>query len=57
MKKEKVLFLYGKVGYKEKAKVYCELHKCYLSKQQLFGKKFRCEKCKYGKLLYGKGVE
>lgn len=49
MKKEKVLFLYGKIGYKSKAKLYCDLHKCYLTKQQLYSKKFRCEKCKHKK--------
>ena len=49
MKREKVLFLYGKIKYKDKAKIYCTLHKCYLSKQQLFAKKFKCEKCKYKK--------
>lgn len=49
MKREKVLFLYGKINYKDKAKIYCDLHKCYLSKQQLFAKKFKCEKCKYKK--------
>ena len=49
MKREKVLFLYGKIAYKDKAVLYCDLHKCYLSKQQLFSKKFKCKKCKYKK--------
>ena len=47
MKRHRVLFLYGKLGYKDKAKLYCKLHKCYLNKQQLFSKNFKCEKCKY----------
>lgn len=49
MKREKVIFLYGKLGYKDKAKLYCSLHKCYLNKQQLFAKKFKCQKCKHKK--------
>ena len=53
MKKEKVMFLYGKLKYKNKAKYYCELHKCYLSRQDLFMKKFKCEKCKHKKELEG----
>ena len=47
MKREKVLFLYGKIGYKDKARLYCDLHKCYLNRQHLFTKKFKCERCKY----------
>lgn len=47
MKNEKVLFLYGKIGYKKKAELYCDLHKCYVNKRQLFEKKFRCKKCKH----------
>lgn len=49
MKNHKVLFLYGKLGLKSKAVLYCSLHKCFLNKQQLFGKNFKCEKCKYSK--------
>lgn len=49
MKNEKVLFLYGKVKYKNKAILYCGLHKCFLDKKQLFGKNFKCEKCKHSK--------
>lgn len=45
----KVLFLYGKLRSKKKAVLYCELHKCYLDKGQLFSKKFKCEKCKHKK--------
>ena len=48
-KKEKVLFLYGKLGAKHKAILYCSLHKCFIDKHQLFGKKFKCEKCKHRK--------
>lgn len=51
MKREKVLFLYGKIGYKDKAKYYCGLHKYYVSKKQLFAKKFKCKKCKHKKEL------
>lgn len=53
MKKEKVMFLYGKLNNKKRAKYYCELHKCYLSRQNLFTKKFKCEKCKHKKELEG----
>ena len=49
MKEQKVMFLYGKIGKKKKAKLYCDLHKCYVNKQQLFTKNFKCEKCKYKK--------
>lgn len=49
--KSKVLFLYGKLGKYNKAKYYCELHKCYLSQSNLYEKKFRCEKCKHKKDL------
>ena len=45
MKNEKVLFLYGKLRNKKKAIFYCELHKCYIDKQDLFSKNFRCKKC------------
>lgn len=48
-KQKKVLFLYGRLRHKNKAVLYCDLHKCYLDKQQLFSKKFKCEKCKYRK--------
>ena len=30
-----VLFLYGKMGYRKHAKLYCELHKCYVDIYQL----------------------
>ena len=49
MKNEKVLFLYGKVKYKNKAILYCGLHKCFLDKKQLFSKNFKCNKCKYSR--------
>lgn len=49
MKKEKVLFLYGKLRNKNKAILYCNLHKCYIDKHQLFEKKFKCKKCKHKK--------
>lgn len=53
-KKAKVLFLYGRLRHKNKAVLYCSLHKCYLDKQQLFSKKFKCEKCKHMKnVTYG----
>lgn len=44
-KPQKVLFLYGKLGQKKRAVLYCSLHKCFISKQDLFRKKFKCEKC------------
>ena len=49
MKNEKALFLYGKLRYKNKAIFFCNLHKCYIDKQNLFSKKFKCEKCKHCK--------
>lgn len=50
MKKQpKVLFLYGKLGNKKKAVLYCGLHKCFISRQDLFRKKFKCEKCMHKK--------
>lgn len=49
MKEHKVLFLYGKLRYKNKAMYYCELHKCYIDKQNLFAKKFKCKNCKHSK--------
>lgn len=51
MKRHKAVFLYGKIMYEDKAVFYCELHKCYISKPQLFSKKFKCEKCKHGKKI------
>lgn len=48
-KSKKVLFLYGKLDKKNRAVYYCGLHKCYISKGNLFEKKFRCEKCKHKK--------
>ena len=49
MKKQdnKLLFLYGKLRHRNKAVYYCNLHKCYISRQNLFEKKFKCEKCKH----------
>lgn len=47
MKNSKVLFLYGKIRNKNKAIYYCKLHKCYIDKQNLFAKKFKCIKCKH----------
>lgn len=44
-KPQKVMFLYGKLGPKKRAVLYCSLHKCFISKQDLFRKKFKCEKC------------
>ena len=49
MKNHKVLFLYGKIGLKSKAVLYCSLHKCFLSKKDLFAKNFKCNKCKHRK--------
>ena len=46
-KQDKVLFLYGRLRYKRKAVLYCDLHKCFVDKQQLFSKKFKCENCKH----------
>lgn len=48
-KQDKVMFLYGKLGSKNKAILYCSLHKCFINKQQLFEKKFKCLKCKHNK--------
>lgn len=48
-KENRVLFLYGKLRHKNKAIYYCELHKCYIDKPQLFAKKFKCENCKHKK--------
>lgn len=48
-KNNKVLFLYGKLANKKKAMLYCDLHKCFLNKRNLFEKKFRCKKCKHKK--------
>lgn len=47
MKEHKVLFLYGRLRYKNKAIYYCKLHKCYIDKQNLFAKKFKCKNCKH----------
>lgn len=47
----KVLFLFGKIKHINKAVFYCSLHKCYLSKSDLFTKKFKCKKCKHKKNL------
>lgn len=47
MKNKKVLFLYGKLRNKNKAVLYCSLHKCFIDKSQLFSKNFRCKKCKH----------
>lgn len=44
-KPEKVLFLYGKLGAKKRAVLYCSLHKCFISRQDLFRKNFKCERC------------
>ena len=49
MKHKRVLFLYGKLGKRNKAVYYCSLHQCFLSKGNLFEKRFRCEKCKHKK--------
>lgn len=46
-KNNKLLFLYGKLGNKNKAIYYCKLHKCYISKSNLIEKKFKCKKCKH----------
>lgn len=51
MKKEKVIFLYGKLRNKSKAIYYCKLHKCYIDKPDLFSKNFKCKKCKHKKDL------
>ena len=47
MKNNKVLFLYGKLRNKNKAMYYCKLHECYIDKQNLFAKKFKCKNCKH----------
>lgn len=45
--KNKVMFLYGKLGNKNAAKYYCELHKCFLNSQNIFEKQCKRKKCKY----------
>ena len=48
MKNEKkVLFPFGKLRNKNKAVIYCGLHKCFMSKGDLIAKKFKCNKCKH----------
>ena len=47
MKNNKVLFLYGKLRNKNKAMYYCKLHGCYIDKQNLFAKNFKCKNCKH----------
>ena len=48
MKNEKkVLFPSGKLRNKNKAVIYCGLHKCFMSKGDLIAKKFKCNKCKH----------
>lgn len=49
MKHEKVMFLYGKLGNKRAAKLYCDLHKCYINNKNLFFKKYKCYRCRYRK--------
>ena len=57
MKNEKkVLFPFGKLRNKNKAVLYCGLHKCFMSKGDLIAKKFKCNKCKhFVPLEYGNG--
>lgn len=45
--KEKELFLYGKLRYKDDAVAYCKLHKCYLEPIDIKEKKCNWKKCKY----------
>lgn len=45
-KKTKV-FLYGRLGYIEQAVAYCNLHHCYLSKENIKEKKCNYKRCKY----------
>lgn len=40
MKNKKVLFLYGRIGKRNKAVYYCNLHKCFLMKSHVWEKKF-----------------
>lgn len=47
--KNAVLFLYGKLDLKSNAKIYCTLHKCYLSSQNIKEKKCNYKKCKFRK--------
>ena len=48
MKKgKKVLFLYGRLRYKDKAIIYCKLHKCYLDRGQIYQKRYKCLNCKH----------
>lgn len=47
--KPKELFLYGKLRPKNKAALYCELHKCYLDKGDVKKKGCNFKNCKYRK--------
>lgn len=47
--KNKILFLYGKLGNKKQAIYYCSLHKCFLDRQNINEKKCKQKKCKYKK--------
>ncbi len=46
-KNKKALFLYGRLRYRDRAVLYCKLHKCYLDRGQLYQKKYKCLKCKH----------
>ena len=49
--KNVVLFLYGKLDSKHKAKIYCSLHKCYLSASNITEKKCNYKKCRFRKTV------
>ena len=46
-KNKKALFLYGRLRSRDRAVLYCKLHKCYLDRGQLYQKKYKCLKCKH----------
>lgn len=46
-KREKELFLYGRLRHINKAIAYCKLHKCFLDKSNIKEKRCIIKKCKY----------
>ena len=49
--KETALFLYGKLDFKRKARIYCTLHKCYLNGDNIKEKKCNYKKCRFRKKI------
>ena len=45
--KNTVLFLYGRLRTKDRAKAYCAVHKCYLESRDIKEKQCNKKKCKY----------